>query len=131
MWAKASQLLLLIAAALGGCAMEAPEPNQYKFAPARIARQREAAILEEAVALAAELRFEPAAEKFQQVLDRSLPAGDRQHACEAMFWLGYCREKQGRRTEAVELYQRVISDFAGSRAAALAQQRLSQLQARK
>ena len=130
MWAKASQLLLLVAAAaLGGCAAKAPEFE--RFALARIARQREAAILEEAVALAAELRFEPAAEKFQQVLDRSLPAGDRQHACEAMFWLGYCREKQGRRTEAVELYQRVISGFAGTRAAALAQQRLSHLQIRK
>ena len=128
MWAKASQSLLLVAAAgLVGCA--AMKSQSRLFGRPSFANAQDIAIFEEGVALAANLRFRSAEERFQQVLGRFLEAGDAKYASEAMFWLGYCREKQGRHQEATELYYRVIASYARSRAAELSQQRLSLSQA--
>ena len=131
MWARASQLLLLMAAAgLTGCRTLAPQEhlNALPGIAGQLARQQAVTAFDEAMALAAELRFAPAGEKFQQALDHSLRGGDTNGAAEAMFWLGYCREKQQRRDEAVELYRRLYaaSADAGSRCDAL--RRIAEIQ---
>lgn len=144
----AGLLLAAVFAAAGGCA-QAPglsyEP-MYQPAPAR----KEAPVpaedagpdgplrrvdyrtsgtnakaLDQAVAKAASGEYHEAAELLQFLPERFGNSGDRRRAAEATFWLGYCREKLGRASEARALYGRVTTEYADQRAADQAKRRLT------
>ena len=108
MWARIT-LLPLVAALAGGCANQPEWPAAWRRGPTTepAAKRQDRATFEEAVALTANLCYDKAAEKFEEVLPRFEAGGDRKRASEAMFWLGYCREKQGRTDEARRLYRKL------------------------
>ncbi len=128
MWARTATGLLL-AAALAGCAMS-PQPSvgMSRRLPPR-AMQRDVAAVDEAIALAANSEYEAAAARLQQALPRFEAAGDDRRAAESMFWLAFCREKQGQTYQARSLYKRVAEKYPRQAAAGKARQRLQALPA--
>ncbi len=128
---RAGQLgLLLVVAAAGGCA--SPQPQWWRWhdpsRPSQMAATRQDVVsLEEGVALASKLEYDAAALKFGEVLPRFEAVGDEKRSAEAAYWLGLCREKQGRPLEARELYERVIRDHGRQPAAKHARRRLEAL----
>ena len=127
MWARTA-IGLLIAAALGGCATAQPSAEMTRRLPPR-AMQRDVAAVDEAIALAANFEYEAAAARLQQALPRFEAAGDGRRAAESMFWLAFCREKQGRTYQARSLYRRVAEKYPRQAAAGKARQRLEGLPA--
>ena len=125
MLAKTLTVLLPLTVVLAGCTAQ-DEVRQRATAgtvrPAPPSRERLA--LESAVALAAELKYDQAAGKLAGLAPRLHAAGDRTGAAEAMFWLGYCLEKQRRYELARHWYGRVRDTYPGTPAARLAGQRL-------
>jgi len=66
--------------------------------------------------------------KAERVLLRWLNAAqgaDDEARAKAMFWLGYCQERQGRRQAARQTYETVIDRYGGSKPAAQARRRLA------
>jgi len=128
-WAKTAIALLTAAAALGGCAaMDSPTARMARRLPTR-ATQGDVACFDEAIALAVNADYAGAAGKLQQVLPRFEAAGDDRRAAESMFWLAFCREKQGRTDVARGLYGRVTKQYPRQAAAGKARQRLEALPA--
>lgn len=84
-------------------------------------------VFDQALALVADLRYEQAGAKFRSVVDSLDEAGDHRRAAEAVFWFGYCREKQGYLDSAKKLYKRLIEKFPNSAAAGGATDRLAAL----
>lgn len=84
-------------------------------------------VFDQALALVADLRYEQAGAKFRSVVDSLDEAGDHRRAAEAVFWFGYCREKQGHLDSAKKLYKRLIEKFPKSVAAGRAADRLAAL----
>jgi tetratricopeptide (TPR) repeat protein len=82
---------------------------------------------DEGVALASQLRYADAAEKFSRVLGRFSAVGDRTRAAETMFWLGFCHEKQGRVDQAKGFYNRLMDLYADTAAARQASKRMVRL----
>ena len=124
-WAVALSMALAL---LAGC-MAAYEPPRYDNA-----RARAAALVEDefqaAMALAAELRYEAAAEKFAalaEVYEGENPV-NRSRAAECTFWLGYCREKLDAANEAMTAYRRVLERYPDLPAARQAERRLRALE---
>ena len=128
MWARTVIALATAAAALGGCAMERPLAGMARRLPPR-ATQGDVAAFDEAIALTVNFEYEAAAAKFQQVLPRFEFAGDARRAAESMFWLGFCRERQGRTAQARGLYKRVVTKYPRQQVAEKARQRLEGLPA--
>ncbi len=134
MWAKARHVLvwLALAAVVGGCASahwmaEVMAPKKPSSEPAGAQKRstaQDGQDLEEAVQLILDLRYKEGADTLQDLLPRLEMVGDRERAGEAYFWLGYCHEKQGRGDKAAELYRKVIEEYAETRAAGMARQRL-------
>jgi len=137
-------VLGLMALAVAGCA--ARGPYDHRFRPGAVRRDLDAGF-DEAVALAADGRYDPAAERFGRLAEmyeyeqqsEAVPdaAGQpdtralgRGRAAEAVFWLGYCREKQGLADEAAKHYRRVIDEYGGAPAARQARLRLAHLEGR-
>ncbi len=118
-------VVLVAASALAGCAQYSPWSNA-RPRPV-VVSQADLATFNDAISLTESLHYEAAAGKFQQVFDSFTIAGDRKRAAEAMFWLGFCREKQHRSVEARAIYLRLADEYAGTRAAHQADQRLSRL----
>jgi len=125
-------LVTILAAALalaGGCAAMRSglfnEPGKAERARA-VATTPEAGDLNEAVVLISNLQYARAAEKLVDLLERLEGSADKDApiTAETTFWLGYCREKQGRANDAVHLYNKVIQQFPGTSAANMAKQRL-------
>jgi tetratricopeptide (TPR) repeat protein len=112
---------VLLTVSLAGCM--AAEPTVGK---ARYHKQVQSE-LDRAVAQAAEGEYVAAAAEFQRLAETLERAGDRPHAAEALFWLGFCREKQGATGRARELYQRVERQYADAPAAEQAARRLRTL----
>lgn len=125
-WFVCLLVILFAAAALGGCASYAPM-NQARLTDVRIHRDADLKAFNEAVALTESLRYEEAAARFGQVFERLSNIGNRPKAAESLFWLGFCREKQGRLTEAGEIYRRVTQEYTSTTAAREAGERLSRL----
>jgi TolA-binding protein len=81
----------------------------------------------EALSLVTKLRYEEAAEKFSQ-LSRSYQAGsDYVRAGEAMFWQGYCHEKNRQLQTAAGIYREVIRNFPDTPAARQAREGLARV----
>jgi TolA-binding protein len=120
--------LVVALALLAGC-MSVREPAQYDDA-----RARAAAFIEDefqaAMALAAELKYEAAGEKFAalaEAYEGENPV-NRPRAAECTFWLGYCREKLDAANEAVTAYRRVLERYPDLPAARQAERRLRALE---
>jgi TolA-binding protein len=84
---------------------------------------------DEAVGLVSELKYPEAEIKFRQSLVWFQAAGDKDRSAECMFWIGFCREKQGQAAEARVQYDKVIRDYPGTPAASMAAQRMGRLPA--
>ncbi|MDY7010862.1 MAG: hypothetical protein SVV80_08950 [Planctomycetota bacterium] len=119
-------MVLVVALALTGCAEYSPWPKDTRSRPS-IVNEADLATFNEAILLTESLRYEEASEKFRQAFDRFSIAGDRQRSAEALFWLGFCLEKQHRSAEAREIYVRLAEEYAETRAADQAVRRLSRL----
>lgn len=139
---RSAVIILALAAApwWGGCAArghEAPIALESlrpapEAADARLRRSAVPEVLAEydaALALIADLQYAGAAEKLTGLIPRFESAGDARHAAEAMFWLGFCREKLGDAPAARQLYNDVIRRFGDSSAAQQARQRLEAMDA--
>ena len=121
-------IVLAVALTLTGCASPRFSSWQNDVRAGRgVVSQADLATFNDAVSLVESLRYEEAAGKFRQVFDNFVSAGDRQRAAEALFWLGFCREKQRRPAEARAIYVRLSEEYAGTRAAQQAGERLSRL----
>jgi TolA-binding protein len=124
-------LLASAAAVAAGCAVPMREDAALRgglggpLSPA--AAPQDQAALDQAVALAAELHYDEAAGKLEALLPRLGTPGNKARLAEGTFWLGFCREKQGRAPEAGELYGRVMRMLPDSPAGRLARQRLARL----
>ena len=81
-------------------------------------------VYREALTLIDEIKYADAAAKLEQVSGQFEAAGDIPHTAEAMFWLGFCREKLHRDDLARQTYVMVIQRFVGSKPAEYAQLRL-------
>lgn len=123
MWAKRTAWVLAAAAGLSGCMAQI----EYRPSSAGRPRPQDVAALNEAVELVAQLKYADAADKLSGLIPLLRTAGDRQHAAEAMFWLGYCYEKQGGAAVAATWYERVKGMYPNTPAARQAEQRLRQL----
>jgi hypothetical protein len=118
--AKAAKWLV-IAAVLAGCAAK------YELAVPRQVGAEDAAALEEAVVMVAELRYAEAAAKLLSLSRRFESLSDNKRTAESLFWLGYCHEKLDRTGEAARLYGRVVNEYSRQPAAGQAAQRLSRI----
>lgn len=125
MWASRQVILTLavIAAGLAGCAANLA-PRQIAAASA----DHDARELTDAVALAVNLKYDQSAAILERLLPRLHAYGQTDQAAEATFWLAFSREKQGRASEAAELYRRVTQLYGGTSAAAQARLRLGRLE---
>lgn len=85
------------------------------------------AALDDAIARVAELQYAQAATALEGLVERFRAGGDGPRCAEAMFWLGYCHEKQARPHEARELYSRAAQSYTGTPGAAMAQRRLTMM----
>ncbi len=108
MWVKAA-ILILLAAATGLTGCMARQPGRLEL-PTR-GTQHDVAMLDEAVALTLNGEHAVAAEKLLEVAPRFEAAGDRRRAAHAMFWLGFCRQRQGRNADARRAYTSVIKTY--------------------
>jgi TolA-binding protein len=81
-------------------------------------------VYREALTLIDELEYADAAAKLDQVLGDFEAADDTVHSAEAMFWLGFCREKLTQTDLARQTYVTVIQRFAGTTPAEYARLRL-------
>lgn len=80
-----------------------------------------------AVALAAELQYKQANERFAAAIQGFESAGDDARAAEATFWMGYCYEKRDRPEDAAAFYKRVESRYPRTSAADQARRRRDRL----
>ena len=126
-------LLVGLLAVAAGCANTVPAKQADSGATIGLAdhyNARALAELDEAVALASELRYVQAEAKLKDLLAAFQSAQDHRRAGETMFWLGYCSEKQGRIDEARDFYDRLVKGYPDTQACRQARSRLAILQAR-
>jgi tetratricopeptide (TPR) repeat protein len=83
--------------------------------------------LEYAVELITQLQYTRAAEMLERLTVEYEAAPDARRAARCWFWLGYCREKQGRTDEARKHYQHVLDKYADETAGQQARRRLEGL----
>jgi len=120
---RTTVLLLPAALALAGCsAAYRPERLPLTATPAHTDKA-----IDEAMSLAMQLKYQEASDRFEAVFPRLHAAGDTAGAAEAMFWVGYCYEKQGRKTQAAEWYKRVVRAYLWEPAASEAAKRYARL----
>jgi len=118
-------LTLAVAAFICGCG--APSSREYRPDHTGTVPRSVVGVMivyREALTLIDELKYADAAAKLEQVSGQFESAGDLTHTAEAMFWLGFCREKLHRDDLARQTYVMVIQRFAGSKPAEYAQLRL-------
>jgi hypothetical protein len=116
----ASERTIAPAVARRKAASSRPALTTPRSAPAADLQQ-----LEEAILLASTLKYEESTGKLMDLIPRLGAVGDEVALAEATFWLGYCREKQGRPDRAVALYQQVSRQYSATPAAGMARQRLA------
>jgi TolA-binding protein len=80
--------------------------------------------LDDAVTLVTQGLYEEAATKLGPLATRFESRGDADLAAKALFWHGYCFEKQGDADQASALYTRVVRGYPNSPAARQAAARL-------
>jgi TolA-binding protein len=85
---------------------------------------RDAAALDDAVARVADLQYAQAAAMLAPLIDRFESAPDATRCGEAIFWLGYCHEKQLRPADARTLYTRAAGVYGSTPGGQMAARRL-------
>lgn len=125
MYTKVSCCLVAALALAAGCAERAIYDAHLLQARTALADAHKD--LDEAIALVAQLRYDEAADRLSPLVETFDAADDPARAAEAMFWLAYCHEKQGRTDRAATLYESVIRSYPGTPAARQAADRLSRL----
>ena len=111
---------LLVPAFLAGCeAGRVPMPQAGSDGPVQLDPRMalERSPLDEAVAMVLQDRYQEASQRLATLVPRYERHGQPKLAAEAIFWLGFCREKQARAPEAVALYERVLTDYPDQPAA--------------
>lgn len=121
----------VLAALAGGCSMSMPGASlsrspTVKVPPAPVVGPESKAI-DEGVALIAERKYVEAEVQFRRVEVWYRAEGDRGRTAECLFWIGFCREKQGRTVEAREQYKSIIRKYPRTAAAGQATSRLGRL----
>lgn len=127
---RTNAVLFLLTAALAaaGCSsyarfgMESRAASMYRID--RQAEEEFAAALE----LVAELQYDEAAAKLFPLIAKFKSAGSPPRAAEAVFWTGYCHEKQGHADEARQFYDLVLREYPGTPASSQAAERLARLE---
>ncbi len=125
-WVKTKWLMLLLAAALPvGCmGKQAREPSpDARYRPATYADVEVLSTFNKAVLAAADGHYPEAVSLFEEASRQFKLQGDLARAAEAVFWIGYCYEKQSRPTEAAKFYRRVMETYPNTRASRQAQER--------
>jgi tetratricopeptide (TPR) repeat protein len=122
---RAMACLAVAALALAGC--QAGSPMYVWHAPSARASDGQIDALNQAVMLVGQRQYADAADKLSALLAGLRTAGDRQRSAEAMFWLGYCYEKQGGPDVAATWYRRAVRVYPWTPAARLAAERLRHL----
>ncbi len=82
-----------------------------------------------AVALVTDLKYAEAEAAFLAMIPQLESSGAWTQAAEAIFWLGFCQEKDGRGDQARATYQRLQRVYPGTPAATQAAERLKRLAA--
>lgn len=80
---------------------------------------------DKALADAAALRYEDAAKQFAALMPALEQSSDAHLASDCMFWMAFCYEKSSRKEQAVIFYQHVSTHYPGTKAADMADERLS------
>lgn len=116
-------MCLLAAAGIAGCrASYSPAELPQTLTPARNNQA-----FDEAMDLVMQLKYQEASDRFTTVFPRLHATGDTAGAAEAMFWVGYCHEKQGQKAQAANWYKRVVRAYLWEPAASEAYKRLARL----
>jgi TolA-binding protein len=122
-------LLLVLAplASMVGCGM-AQQPRELSLRPdittidpARLEQE----IYEQALLLVAEQRYEEALRRLAPLPHVFEKAEEWNRAANVFFWMGYCNEKQGRLTLAIDFYRHVTHLYAATPASRQAAERLA------
>jgi len=128
---------IVLGALAGGCSMKMPEvglsrspagkgsPTQ-QVPPVPVVGPESKAI-DDGVVLLAERKYAEAEKQFRRAEVWYRAEGDRDRTAECLFWIGFCREKQGRTVEARRQYKSVIGKYAKTTAAVQARFRLGRL----
>jgi TolA-binding protein len=126
--------LLAAMLAAGGCQnLQAPSRGQEPDvtpSPVETAQPRASAEMlayYDALAQVAELRYDQARPRLDELAGRFEQELDEAHAAEATFWAAWCCEKLDQQPDALERYHRVLARWPGTDAAAKAQQRIDLL----
>ncbi len=140
MWARATTVLTAgaLAVALAGCSAAtqwagAIAADERATTPETVTAYEQMAAAQDASELAAARErvlagdYADAAARLVTLIPRLEARPDRRHAAAAVFWLGYCREKQRRPDEAAALYRRLTGEYADEPAARQAARRLGLL----
>ena len=108
---------------------EKPVGESRKFQPARDVAPEDIEAFQAAVDQIGRLDYGPAESEIRVLLVRFESVDDPKYVSEALFWLGYCCEKQGVTEQARDYYQRVVEHYADTRPGKQAAQRLKLLPA--
>mgnify|MGYP006310031023 CR=1 FL=1 len=106
---------------------ETATTQSTKFAPAKKVSPADAEAFENAVERINRLEYAKAETEIRQLLVRFESVDDPRYTSRALFWLGYCCEKQGAAEQAQSYYQRVAGRYPDTRPGELARQRLGYL----
>ena len=132
-------LVVMVGIMLAGCASPegqlrweiAPEIGEVEPAPVESELSYRSAMLvdelDAAVRVIVDLQYEAAAAKLEPLEPQFVGQRDRAHAAEALFWLGYCREKLAHPEEAQLTYQRVVTEYGDQPSARHARRRIERL----
>ena len=99
-----------------------------KGEPSKISKD-DLAVFDAAVARVSDLKYAEAEAAFLELIPRLESSGAWTHAAEAIFWLGFCQEKDGRGDQARATYRRLQRVYPGTPAATQAAERLKRLAA--
>lgn len=123
MWVKTTTALLTVAFA-AGCGAPALQETAGKA----VAYDKQAeSELDQAVAMAARGRYTAAAVEFERLAEKYRRDEDHARAATAMFWLGFCMEKQGHIEQAREIYEHLERQYADEPGVYRSRQRLEML----
>ena len=138
MWARRIQVLCVFVAAtlLASCAAKVESPAvdnrgvSHPMRPAVATMPTTAAVeptLEGAIQLVFDGQYSEAARLLEKLSAGYEAAGEALRGSQAMFWLGYCKEKTGDPGGAGQWYRKVMARHPQTEAARLAQDRLDGL----
>lgn len=103
--------------------------DAQKFQPPREVAAEDVEAFRNAVDQIGRLEYGLAEAEIRILLVRFESVDDPNYVSQALFWLGYCCEKQGVTDQARDYYQRLIEHYADTRPGKQAAQRLQRLPA--